>query len=154
MVANDAKMFCNCESDKDKSKYNSKYTDRDITFVSVLETTCFEIQTYCPPQWSVTMCDLSSFFVSIFNLCVFNVCQVTPEHQMPWIISLKASPSLQNSVVSVAQQHLVMPVTSTVHLVLFQGETVRHGMTQLLMTIINNAQIEILAEKSFVFTRW
>ena len=46
-----------------------------------------------------------------------------------------------------------MPVTSTVHLVLFQGETVRHGMTQLLMTIINNAQIEILAEKSFVFTR-
>lgn len=45
-----------------------------------------------------------------------------------------------------------MPVTSTVHLVLFQGETVRHGMTHG-MTIINNAQIEILAEKSFVFTR-
>ena len=49
MVANDAKMFCNCESDEDKSKYSSKYTDRDITFVSVLEITCFEIQTYCPP---------------------------------------------------------------------------------------------------------
>lgn len=47
-----------------------------------------------------------------------------------------------------------MRVTSTVHLVLFQGETVRHGMTQLLMTIINyNVQIEILAEKSFVFMR-
>lgn len=49
VVANDAKMFCSCESDKDKSKYSSKYTDRDITFVSVLEITCFEIQTYCPP---------------------------------------------------------------------------------------------------------
>ena len=49
VVANDAKMFCNCKSDKDKSKYSSKYTDRDITFVSVLEITCFEIQTYCPP---------------------------------------------------------------------------------------------------------
>lgn len=49
MVANNAKMFCNCESDKDKSKYSSKNTDRDITFVSVLETTCFEIETYCPP---------------------------------------------------------------------------------------------------------
>ena len=49
MVANDVKMFYNCENDKDKSKYNSKYTDRDITFVSVLETTCFEIQTFCPP---------------------------------------------------------------------------------------------------------
>ena len=142
MVANDAKMFCNCAS------------DRDITFISVLETTCFELRTYCPPQWSVTMCELSSFFVSMFNLCVFNVCQVMPEHQMPWIISLKVLPSLQNSVVSVAQQHLVMPVTSTVHLVLFQGETVHHGMTQLLMTISNyNAQIEILAEKSFVFMR-
>ena len=93
MVANDVKMFYNCENDKDKSKYNSKYTDRDITFVSVLETTCFEIQTFCPPYWSV---------VSMFNLCVFNICQVMPEHQMPWIISLKASPSLQNSVVSVA----------------------------------------------------
>ena len=47
-----------------------------------------------------------------------------------------------------------MPVTSTVHLVLFQGETVRHGMTQLPMAIINyNAQIEILAEKSFVLMR-
>lgn len=47
-----------------------------------------------------------------------------------------------------------MPVTFTVHLVLFQGETVRRGMTQLLMPIIDyNAQIEILAEKSFVFTR-
>lgn len=39
MVANDAKMFWNGESDEDKSKYNSKNTDRDITFVSVLETT-------------------------------------------------------------------------------------------------------------------
>ena len=47
-----------------------------------------------------------------------------------------------------------MPVTSTVHPVLFQGETVRHGMTKLPVTIINyNAQIEILAEKSFVLTR-
>lgn len=43
-----------------------------------------------------------------------------------------------------------MPVTSTVHLVLFQGETLFRGMTVLLFY---NAQIEILTEKSFVFTK-
>ena len=45
MAINNRKLGGNCDSDREKRKYNSKNTDSDMAFSSMGETTGLEIQT-------------------------------------------------------------------------------------------------------------
>ena len=45
MAINNRKLGWNCDSDREKCKYNSKNTDSDMAFSSMRETTGLEIQT-------------------------------------------------------------------------------------------------------------